>query len=196
MITVGAGAEAHFKRLIQQHDIEGLGIRLRVVHGGTPKADCQLEFCEPEDRQGDDTIVACEGFEIVIDAGSVPFLDAARIEYERSATGGQLTIKAPHIKGRIPEADASLSERVRYLLDAEINPSLAGHGGRVQLVTIEAGGIAVLQFGGGCHGCGMVDVTLKQGIETTLKQKLPEITAVRDVTDHTTGSTPYYKRAG
>ena len=93
-----------------------------------------------------------------------------------------------------PAADASVVERVRYLIDAEINPKLASHGGRVSLREITAEGIVVLQFGGGCHGCGMSEVTLKNGIEKTLREKIPEVTGVRDVTDHKSGSKPYYDR--
>ena len=85
-------------------------------------------------------------------------------------------------------------ERVRYLIDAEINPKLASHGGRVTLREITAEGIVVLQFGGGCHGCGMSEVTLKNGIEKTLREKSPEVTGVSDITDHKSGSKPYYDR--
>jgi Fe/S biogenesis protein NfuA len=83
---------------------------------------------------------------------------------------------------------------VRYVLDAEINPQLASHGGRVTLLEIDAQGAVLLQFGGGCHGCGMVDVTLKQGVEKTLRERVPEITAVRDATDHAVGEKPYYSK--
>ena len=103
-----------------------------------------------------------------------------------------MTIKAPNIKGRAPAADANLSERVNWLLTTEINPSIASHGGQVALQEITADKEVVLQFGGGCHGCGMVDVTLKDGIEKTLREKLPEISGVIDATDHSTGENPYY----
>ena len=78
------------------------------------------------------------------------------------------------------------------MLETEINPALAAHGGRVGLVEITEEKQAVLQFGGGCHGCGMADVTLKQGIEQTLTQRIPEITGVLDATDHRSGKNPYY----
>ena len=82
------------------------------------------------------------------------------------------------------------------MIDSEINPNLAGHGGKVSLVEIikaesDARAIVVLQFGGGCHGCGMAGVTLKNGIEKTLKENFPEIVEIRDVTDHTKGEDPY-----
>ncbi len=80
------------------------------------------------------------------------------------------------------------------MIDSEVNPSLAAHGGRVSLVSIESDGVVVLRFGGGCHGCGMVDVTLRDGIERTLRQRFAEITGVRDATDHSCGTNPYVRR--
>jgi Fe/S biogenesis protein NfuA len=77
------------------------------------------------------------------------------------------------------------------VIDSDINPSLAGHGGHISLIEIIDDSIVVLQFGGGCHGCGMANVTLKQGIEKRLKEKFPQIVEIRDVTDHTTGTNPY-----
>jgi Fe/S biogenesis protein NfuA len=90
--------------------------------------------------------------------------------------------------------EAGLVERVRYVLEAEVNPRIAAHGGRVSLLEIDANGVVLLQFGGGCHGCGMVDVTLKHGVEKTLRERVPEITEVRDATDHAGGSNPYYSK--
>jgi Fe/S biogenesis protein NfuA len=129
-----------------------------------------------------------------VDAPSAPFLDSAVIDFASNATGGQLSIKAPRIKGDQPQGDASLVERVQWLIDSEINPQLASHKGKVALDSIDADGVVYLRFGGGCHGCGMVDVTLKQGIEKSMIEKFPEVTAVRDATDHSTGSAPYIAR--
>lgn len=196
MLTVTDTAQAHFRRLIEQQGIEDLGVRIKAVHPGTPRADCQLEFCERSDLVGGEFEVHCEGFVIYVDPASVAYLEGASLDYQTSATGGQLTIRAPKIKGDEPGADASLAERISYLLEVEINPQIAAHGGRVSLVDVEAGGVVLLRFGGGCHGCGMADVTLKQGIERTLRSKLPEITAVRDITDHARGQTPYYRGHG
>ena len=99
---------------------------------------------------------------------SVPFLDGAEIDYATQATGGQLQIRAPKIKGEAPAESASLVERVRWIVEHEINPQLAQHRGHVAVQEVTADGVVVLRFGGGCHGCGMADVTLKQGIEKTL----------------------------
>jgi Fe/S biogenesis protein NfuA len=194
MIELSEPALQHFRRLLQSQGGDAVGIRISAVHPGTPKADARLEFCDREDLQGDEWSLDCEGFTLFVDADSAPWLDGAQVDYASNATGGQLTIRAPKIKGQVPGADASLEERVQYLLDTEINPMLAAHKGRVALDGIDADGAVYLRFGGGCHGCGMVDVTLKNGIEKTLRERIPEVTAVRDATDHATGAAPYIPR--
>lgn len=194
MISLSASAQEHFRKLVEQQDTPGLGIRIVAAHGGTPSGDCQLEFSEPSDRDGSEWEVECEGFSLFVDAASAPFLDGATIDYTRSATGGELTIRAPALRGSVPGADASVVERVRYVIESEINPQLASHGGRVALREVTAEGVVVLQFGGGCHGCGMVDKTLRGGVETTLRSRVPEVTGVADATDHASGSKPYYAR--
>jgi Fe/S biogenesis protein NfuA len=195
MIQISDNAQAHFRKLIEREALPGLGVRLAAVHAGTPKADVRLEFAEPDELQGNEWAIDCEGFTLWLDAPSAPFLDGAMIDYESRATGGQLQIRAPKIKGEVPAESASMIERVRWLIESEINPQLASHRGHVSLQELTADGVVILRFGGGCHGCGMVDVTLKQGIERTLMEKVPGVTAVRDATDHDTGTAPYMPRA-
>lgn len=194
MIQISESAQAHFRRLIEREALPGLGVRLAAVHAGTVKADVRLEFAEPAELQGDEWAVDCEGFTVWLDAASVPFLDGAEIDYAQLPTGGQLQIRAPRIKGVAPAEGASLVERVRWTVEHEVNPQLAQHGGHVAVQEVTAQGVVVLRFGGGCHGCGMADVTLKQGIEKTLLEKVPGVTAVRDATDHDTGTAPYLPR--
>ena len=194
MINISESAQAHFRKLIEREDLPGMGVRLSAMHAGMPNADVRLEFAEPRDLQGDEWAIDCEGFTLWVDAASVPFLDSAEIDYAQQATGGQLQIRAPKIKGEAPTETASLVERVRWIVEHEINPQLAQHKGHVSLQEVTAEGVVVLRFGGGCHGCGMADVTLKQGIEKTLLTKVPGVTAVRDATDHATGNAPYMPR--
>jgi len=194
MIDISERAQKHFLRLLTQQGIEGLGIRVRVTAPGTPAANCELEFCESTDLLGNEWTMDCPGFQLHVDHDSVPWMEGATMDFEPTTTGGLLNVRAPKIKGDVPGADAGLVARVRYVLDAEVNPKLAAHGGRCTLVAIEADATVVLQFGGGCHGCGMVDVTLKQGVEKTLRERIPEITTVRDATDHSDGKKPYYKK--
>ncbi len=194
MINISESAQRHFRKLIERESLPGLGVRLSAVNAGTSRADVRLEFAEPADLHGDEWAVDCEGFTIWLDAASVKYLDGAQIDYETQATGGQLQIRAPKIKGEAPAESASLVERVHWVVEHEINPQLASHRGSVSVQEVTAEGVVVLRFGGGCHGCGMADVTLKQGIEKTLMSQVPGVTAVRDATDHETGDAPYIRR--
>jgi Fe/S biogenesis protein NfuA len=195
MIQISESAQSHFRRLIDREALPGLGVRLSAMHPGTPRADVRLEFAEPHDLQGDEWAVDCDGFTVWLDAASVRYLDGAEIDYTQQNTGGQLQIRAPKIKGEVPAESASLVERVHWLVEHEINPQLAQHKGHVSVQEVTAEGVVVLSFGGGCHGCGMADVTLKQGIEKTLLEKVPGVTAVRDATDHANGAAPYIARS-
>jgi Fe/S biogenesis protein NfuA len=192
MIEISDTAQQYFKRLIEQQDEEGLGLRIAVNHPGTPGASCDLQFSPQGQSMQDDHVVAYDGFKIFVADASEPWLAKASIDFEEDETGGQLTIKAPGIKGNAPSSSDSIEERVGWLLETEVNPSLASHGGRVTLVEITEKMEVVLAFGGGCQGCGMADVTLKQGIEQTLTRNIPEISAVLDATDHQSGQNPYY----
>jgi Fe/S biogenesis protein NfuA len=194
LIQISDSAQAHFRKLIEREALPGLGVRLAAIHAGTPSADGRLEFAEPGDLSGDEWAVDCDGFTLWLDAASAPFLDGAEIDYESAATGGHLQIRAPKVKGEAPDASASLVERVRWVVEREINPQLAQHRGHVEVEEVRADGTVLLRFGGGCHGCGMADVTLKQGIEKTLMERVPGVTAVRDATDHDTGTAPYIRR--
>ena len=192
MINITDTAQQYFFRLIEQQDDDELALRISVNHAGTPGANCDLQFCPSGQSMPDDLELTFSGFRMFVAKASEQWLEKAEIDFEEDATGGQLTIKAPGIKGSEPGKEASLEERVGWLLETEINPALASHGGRVALVEITPEKEAILQFGGGCHGCGMADVTLKQGIEQTLTRNIPEITAVKDATDHQSGTNPYY----
>ena len=154
MINISESAQNHFRKLIEREALPGLGVRLAAVNAGTARADVRLEFAEPADLKGDEWAVDCEGFTLWLDAASVSYLDGAEIDYETRTTGGQLQIRAPNIKGQAPADSASLVERVRWVVDNEINPQLAAHRGNVAVQEVTAEGVVVLRFGGGCHGCG------------------------------------------
>lgn len=192
MLQISSSAQQYFAHLIRQQGGDIVGIRLSAVRPGTPSADARLEFCEQVDLKGDEWALECEGFTLYVDAAGAEYFTDAEIDFEQNTTGGQLTVRAPRIKGVPPGASASLVERVQHVIDTEINPGVASHGGRVTLEQITAEGVVVLRFGGGCQGCRQVDVTLKHGVEKTLLQRVPELTAVRDATDHARGETPYF----
>ncbi len=191
-IHVSASAQEHFNHLIAKEEIPGMGLRIFLDHPGQPNADVSISFCPPGEHRAGDIPVPFAQFTIYIDRASVSYLEDAEIDYKSDKLGGQLAITAPNLRGAKPSEEDSLVDRVNYILQNEVNPNLASHGGMVTLVEITANKEVVLRFGGGCHGCGMVDVTLKQGIEKSLMTQLPEVTAVVDVTDHTQGENPYY----
>ena len=159
---------------------------------GTPRAETCIAYCRQDDLVNDNIVREYEGFTAYYDARSWSFLSEAKVDYAADRMGGQLTIKAPNSKMPRVSDDSPLEDRINYLLYTEVNPSLAAHGGQVSLMKIDDENYAVLQFGGGCQGCGAVEMTLKDGVEKTLLENLPELAGVRDVTDHSDRSNAYY----
>jgi len=194
MIEITNDAQAYFAKLIAQQEMDNIGLHISVLNPGTPKAACDLQFHSPDAHSADLLkTIAFSDFNLYVPHNSEKWLQNATIDFEKDEAGGQLTIKAPGIKGNQPEDDAPLQDKINWVLTSEINPGLASHGGMVSLEEITAAKDIVLRFGGGCHGCGMADVTLKQGIEKTLKEQFPEIGKVIDATDHASGENPYYE---
>ena len=192
MIMISESAQAHFVKLLEKQ-ASGTNIRVFVVNPGTASAECGVSYCPPDAVESTDLTVPFNGFDAVIDADSKPFLVDAEIDFVTDQMGSQLTLKAPNAKVRKVSDNAPLKERVQYVIDAEINPQLANHGGRVSVVELTDNGVAVLQFGGGCNGCSQVDLTLKEGIEKELLNRFHgELNGVRDVTDHQRGEHSYY----
>lgn len=191
MVTITPAARDYFSSLLAQQP-QGTNLRIRIDRPGTPNAEVELAYCPEGEQADDDQVMDCQAFNLFIEANSIQALAEAMIDFDANPMGGELTIRAPGLKGDRPGEAAPLIERVEWVLEARINPMVASHGGRVSLVKVTAENDVLLQFGGGCHGCGMVDVTLKQGIETTMKQEIPEIRSVQDATDHSSGTNPYY----
>lgn len=103
-------------------------------------------------------------------------------------------VASPAMAGPPADLSGDVAQRVLQVLEAQINPSIAAHGGRADLVAVQDDA-AYLRLSGGCAGCGMATVTLSQGIEVALRESVPEITKVIDVTDHAAGTNPYYEAA-
>lgn len=182
MIRISDAAQAHFAKLLANQE-EGTQIRVFVINPGTPNAECGVSYCPPDAVEATDTALKFDLLTAYVDELSAPYLEDAEIDFVTDQLGSQLTLKAPNAKMRKVADDAPLMERVEYMLQSQINPQLAGHGGRVSLMEITEDGYAILQFGGGCNGCSMVDVTLKEGIE---KQLLNEFRAERCARSHRT----------
>jgi len=191
MISISENAQSHFAKLLSDQ-AEKTNIRVFVVNPGSSQAECGVSYCPEDAVEASDIRLPFNGFDAVVDAESAPFLEEAEIDFVTDKMGTQLTLKAPNAKARKLSENATLSEQVQHMLETEINPQLANHGGQVSLVEITAEGVAVLQFGGGCNGCSMIDVTLKEGIEKEMIAKFDEITGVADITEHQAGEHSYY----
>ncbi len=161
-------------------------IALRVyVQGGRTSYEYGFKF---DERRENDVVVTQEGFELLVDGFSFHLLRGASVDFVQSMSGGGFSVDNPN------EPDPSnnpLFARVQRVIDNQINPGVQTHGGHVTLLEVKEG-IAYVELGGGCQGCGMVDVTLKQGIERMLKEQIPEIESVYDTTDHASGQNPYF----
>lgn len=193
LLTISDKAQAHFVKLLGEQKESEVGIRVFVINGGTPQAECGVSFCPQSAVEEKDLSQDFEHFKAYVDPDSAPYLEDAEIDFVEENLGAQLTLRAPNAKVRKVADDAPLLDRVRYVVEAEINPQLASHGGHVQITEITDDNVAILQFGGGCQGCGMADVTLKEGVEKTLLEKFSgELSAVMDQTEHAAGENPYY----
>ena len=184
--------EAAARKLAEMRDagrFDGSALRVSVrEHGAAFRY--ALERVDAESREADDTIVEAAGIVFYLDARSVPLLRGATLQYVESLSGGGFRFENPN---RPPLLDLPLAGAVQRLLDEQINPGIAAHGGRVALIDVQ-GGRVVVEFGGGCQGCGMADLTLREGVTATLRGAIPEITEVVDATDHEAGESPYHPR--
>lgn len=152
------------------------------------------------DELSEADLVQDEGsFRVVLDPESAGWLRGARLDYRETLLESGFRFENPNPppsptipSGARADLTGTTADKIRRLLDTEINPAVAAHGGRVELAGVDDG-VVYLSFGGGCHGCGLADVTLKQGIETRLKELLPEIQQVVDTTDHAAGTNPFYR---
>ena len=192
IINITKSAEEYLAKLIQDKNETDLSIRIFISDPGTPKAETCLAYCKPDEAMPDDMIINLDLINDNLEKRSLPFLKDAEVNFDNDTFGGQLTIKAPNARVPNISSDSPVEDRINYVIYNEINPMLESHGGEVSLIEFNDHGEAVLQFGGGCQGCGMVDVTLKDGIEKTLVEQIPEVTGVKDTTDHSIDDNAYY----
>ena len=192
MIEITQTAKDRFIEVIKTEEREGHGLRVSVSGGGTPQPEFALNFVGPDEVKEADIVVDAGPFKVYVAADSAKFLDGASIDFIDKLNESGFKVDAPNAGTARPEGP--LAEAVQKSLDDKVNPSVQSHGGFVELVAIEDD-TAYLRFGGGCQGCGMINVTLKQGVEKVLFEDVPEIKKVMDITDHASGSNPYYQPA-
>jgi Fe/S biogenesis protein NfuA len=187
---------------------EKLALWLEIAGVANGKYKYDMYF-QPIDYAGPtDVVQRHDDLSVVVPAFSIDKVRGATLDVAGDPVEGGLVLDNPNspspavgaagaagAAGR-PPADLSgdVAQRVLQVLDSQINPSIAAHGGRAELVAVEEE-TAYLRLSGGCQGCGMASVTLSQGIEVVIKEQIPEITRVVDVTDHASGENPYFESA-
>jgi len=182
MLTFTDAAVSRVRDFLAKQAAQGVAA-LRVA--GTRK-EHRLWLVKPSHQQEGDRVLFIDGFEVFVDPMTVRHLDGATVDFVDGVMQSGFRVFFPS-----PTWDDPVAQKVQDVLDHEVNPGVAGHGGSVSLVKV-AGDVAVIQLHGGCQGCGAADVTLKQGIERMIKAGVPEIRAVQDATDHAAGENPYY----
>ena len=192
-ITVTEAAQGYFRKLIEDQKMEGPAIRLSANNVGTPGVECGILYCPKEYITSADEHFQMNGFEIVIDKNVSDYLDESFIDLGKDDEGNDLlTFHAPNLNRKPIGEDASLKEQLQYFFDVTVNPGLATHGGAVELVDATDDGVVKVRFSGGCNGCSMVGLTLKEGIEANLNKAFPGlIKEVVDVTEHVKSDTSY-----
>lgn len=192
-INITDSAQEYLAELLVKQNVEGIAVRIFITQPGTPYAETCLAYCRPGEEEPTDVTLELEKINVFLDKNSLAFLEEAVVDFNADRMGGQLTIKAPNAKMPKVNANSPLEDRVNYVLYSEINPGLAAHGGEIKLVELTEEQYAILAFGGGCQGCAAVDLTLKDGVEKTLMERIPELAGIRDVTDHTDTTNAYYR---
>lgn len=181
----------------EEDDAEGLALWLEVSGSNGSEYAYDLYFQTVGEAGGGDVVEHFDGLAVVVPEASVERLRGASLDVR----DGEMVLVNPNrpepaARAAPPDTDLSSPEAqaVLRVLEDEINPAIAAHGGMAQLVAVEDG-TAYLRLAGGCQGCGMASVTLTQGIEVAIKDAVPEIRSVVDVTDHAAGTNPYFEQA-
>ncbi len=184
-LTITDAARERIAQVMESKGLGGQSLRVSIQGRGPTGWQYGMSFEGPEGRREDDAVMDADGLTVVMDPETLKRAGGSKIDF---AEGG-FQIENPN-----PAWDDPRAQMIQDLLDTQINPAVARHGGFVQLMDVQ-GDTAYVLLGGGCQGCGMVDVTLKQGIEVLIKEALPDIERVVDTTDHAGGTNPYYEPA-
>jgi len=192
-MNITPSAQEYLADLLSNQEEDTTGIKIFVSEPGTPRAETCIAYAKQDEDFSEFRFIEEFDFSLYLEEKSIDFLKDAEVDSSPDKFGGTLTIKAPNAKLPQISKDASIEDKINYVLYSEINPGLASHGGEVSLIEVLNEETAILQFGGGCQGCGMVDLTLKDGVEKTLLEQVEGLKSVKDVTDHSYRENAYYK---
>ena len=180
------------RRFMQANEDTSFAVRIRVGSPSPLDPRYEITLIEHHEKSEEDLVFDDHGFEVVMDPESAKILDGARIDWIETLMESGFKVENPNLVpiGSKP-LEGPLANRVKQAIDLYVNPGVAQHGGHVTLVDVRDD-IVYLQMGGGCQGCGMASVTLSQGIERILREQVPEIAGIQDVTNHSAGDSPYF----
>lgn len=188
-LTVTDKAAAKLHEALEAEDKTDHAIRVNCRRFGKSKFEYALDFAEPGTKVGTDAeLELANGVLVWVDPESARHLTEASIDFVEGPEGTGFKFTNPLEEQGWTDP---IAVKFQELLDQEINPGVAMHGGYIELLDYQEG-TAYVQMGGGCQGCGMATVTLRQGIEQRVRESIPEIEAIIDTTDHAAGSNPYY----
>jgi len=187
MIEISDPARDHLVDLLGKQD-DVIGVYITVDRPGTVFAKTLLSYYRDKSQQSYSKQIDFGSLKTYIDGDCEEYLKGTVIDFEEQ----ELTVKSPNSKTPILPQNATLEEKVEFVLAVAVNPILAAHGGTACLIEVD-NGVAVLEFGGGCQGCAVMPVTMKFAVEKQLVENIPEITTVRDITDHSVKDNAYYK---
>lgn len=190
MVTFTETARQKVREYMDMSETPCLGVRVVAHRFGRHQFRYELALVMEGEKADKDVVVDQGAFEVFMDPQSAEFLEGTIVDFVSDVSGTGFMFTNPQAE---VHWDDPVAQKVQKVIDERVAPSLAGHGGWVELLAVD-GENAVIQFGGGCQGCGMSQVTLKEGIEAAILQEVPEIKQVLDDTDHESGSNPYYSR--
>lgn len=195
MITITPAARENIVSAMEVENRQGAALRVTARAISPVSVHYALNFEDPGSLGEKDIVVDEGAFKVVFSSEIKGYVEGAVMDYVYDLQGGGFKITNPNAatgKPVSPSLDTPLAKEVQKVITEKVNPGIAGHGGFVTLVDVRENTV-FLTMGGGCHGCGMSAITLKQGIEGMIKSAVPAITSIVDVTDHAAGATPYYK---
>ena len=186
-IDISRKAQDHIKKFLKASSEKIQGVSIIIETKTERKANYSIKFIELSDAPAENISIDFEDIPVLVSKDVIPYLEGTEVDLNDK---GELEAFNPSMS--ITEISGSVEEQIQHVLDEEVNPMVASHGGVVSLLEVKDHN-AYLEFGGGCQGCGMIDVTLKQGVEVMIKAQIPDIEAIYDVTDHAGGTNPYYQ---
>lgn len=191
MVTFTDGAKAHVVAFLAEES-EPLAVRIEVLDSSPLAPQYDLALIEDSEKESGDQVYEQGGFEVVVPQSSVDLLQGATVDWVESMQGSGFKVENPNIVP-IGEglAEGPLADRVKQVIEMQVNPAIASHGGSVTLIEVRED-VVYLEMMGGCQGCGMAAVTLAQGIRRIIMENVPDVRDIVDVTNHDAGANPYY----